>query len=51
MKKIAIISSQYFWLPEEVGPTRFYSIALVFKNSGFDVDIITSSFEHHEKKQ
>lgn len=51
MKQIVIISSQYFWLPEEAGPTRFYSIAQVFQNSGFDVEIITSSFEHHEKKQ
>lgn len=49
--KIAIISSQYFWLPEEAGPTRFYSIAKVFKGAGHDVEIITSSFEHHEKKQ
>ena len=49
--KIAIVSSQYFWLPEEAGPTRFYSIACAFRNAGHDVDIITSSFEHHEKKQ
>lgn len=51
MKKIAIISSQYFWFPEEAGPTRFYSIAEIFQDSGFDVEIITSSFEHHEKRQ
>lgn len=51
MKKIAIISSQYFWLPEESGPTRFYSIAQVFQENGYGVDVITSSFEHHEKKQ
>lgn len=49
--KIAIISSQYFWLPEEAGPTRFYSIANILKETGNNVDIITSSFEHHEKKQ
>lgn len=49
--KVAIISSQYFWLPEEAGPTRFYSIAKAFKDAGYEVDIITSSFEHHEKKQ
>ena len=51
MKKIAIISSQYFWLPMEAGPTRFYSIAKVFQDSGYDVEVITSSFEHHEKQQ
>ena len=49
--KIVIVSSQYFWLPEEAGPTRFYSIAKVFKDAGNEVDFITSSFEHHEKKQ
>ncbi len=51
MKKIAIISSQYFWLPEESGPTRFASIAKTFQDAGYDVDVITSSFEHHEKRQ
>ena len=50
-KKIAIVSSQYFWLPEEAGPSRFYSIARTFKDNGYDVDIYTSSYEHHEKKQ
>lgn len=50
-KKIAIISSQYFWLPEESGPSRFFSIAKCFKANGYNVDIYTSSFEHHEKKQ
>lgn len=51
MKNIAIISSQYFWLPVEPGPSRFYSIAQAFQQAGYNVDIITSSFEHHEKKQ
>lgn len=51
MKKIAIISSQYFWLPQEAGPTRFYSIAKAFQDSGYDVEVITSSFGHHEKQQ
>ena len=50
-KKIAIVSSQYFWLPEEAGPSRFYSIARIFKDNGYDVDVYTSSYEHHEKKQ
>lgn len=49
--KIAIISSMYFWLPEEAGPTRFFSIAEAFAKAGYEVDIITSSFEHHEKRQ
>lgn len=50
-KKIAIVSSQYFWLPEEAGPSRFYSIARIFKDNGYDIDVYTSSYEHHEKKQ
>ena len=50
-KKIAIVSSQYFWLPEEAGPSRFYSIARTFKDNGYDVDVYTSSYEHHEKRQ
>ena len=50
-KRIALLSSQYFWLPEEAGPTRFYAIASVLKEAGFEVDVITSSFEHHDKKQ
>ncbi len=50
-KSIAIISSQYFWLPGEAGPTRFYSIARMFQENGYEVTVITSSFEHHEKVQ
>ncbi len=50
-KRIAIISSQYFWLPEEAGPTRFYYLAKMFQKYGYDVTVITSSFEHHEKVQ
>ncbi|MCI7491652.1 MAG: glycosyltransferase family 4 protein [Lachnobacterium sp.] len=50
-KRVAIVSSQYFWLPEEAGPSRFYSIARVFKDNGYEVDVYTSSYEHHEKKQ
>lgn len=51
MKTIAVISSQYFWLPEESGPTRFFSIAKTFQDAGYGVDVVTSSFEHHEKRQ
>lgn len=50
-KRIAIVSSQYFWLPEEAGPSRFYSIARMFKDNDYEVDVYTSSYEHHEKKQ
>lgn len=50
-KKIAVISSQYFWLPQEAGPTRFYSIAEALGRHQFEVDVVTSSFEHHLKKQ
>lgn len=50
-KRVAVLSSQYFWLPEEAGPTRFYAIASVLQSAGYEVDVITSSFEHHDKKQ
>lgn len=51
MKKIAIVSTQYFWLPDEPGPSRFYYIARVFRDSGYMVDVYTSSYEHHSKTQ
>lgn len=50
-KKIAIISIMYFWLPEESGPSRFYYIANTLAQKGYDVEVITGSFEHFDKKQ
>ena len=50
-KKIAIISIMYFWLPEESGPSRFYYIANTLAKKGYDVEVITGSFEHFDKKQ
>lgn len=50
-KKIAIVSIMYFWLPTESGPSRFYYIANTLAEEGYDVEVITGSFEHFEKKQ
>lgn len=50
-KKIAIVSIMYFWLPTESGPSRFYYIANTLANEGYDVEVITGSFEHFDKKQ
>ncbi len=51
MKRLAIIASQYFWLPSETGPSRLYFIAGMLREAGYEVDVITSSFEHYEKRQ
>ena len=50
MKKIAIVSLGYFWTPVESGPTRFFDIAKTFCNSGYDVEVITTDFQHFDKK-
>lgn len=49
MKKIAIISLGYMWFPCESGPSRFYQIAKTFKNAGYNVEIITTDFQHFKK--
>lgn len=49
MKKIAIISLGYLWFPCESGPSRFYDIAKTFVNAGYDVECITTSFQHFKK--
>lgn len=48
-KKIAIVSIGYVWFPCELGPSRFYYIAKMFADAGFEVDIITSNFQHFKK--
>lgn len=48
-KKIAIISIGYIWFPCEPGPSRFYYIANKFVEAGYEVDIITSNFQHFRK--
>lgn len=49
-KKIAIVSIGYVWFPCEPGPSRFYYLAKLFAESGFEVDIITSNFQHFKKE-
>lgn len=51
MKKIAIVSLGYLWFPCEPGTSRFYQIANTFINSGYDVECITTSFQHFQKKK
>lgn len=51
MKKIAIVSNGYGWLPCEKGPSRFYFICKIFQENGYDVELITTSFQHFEKKE
>lgn len=49
MKRIAIISLGYMWFPCESGTSRFYDIAKTFVNAGYEVDCITTSFQHFKK--
>lgn len=51
MKKIAIVSLGYFWTPVESGPTRFFQIANTFLNSGYEVEVVTTDFQHFERLQ
>lgn len=48
-KKIAIVSLGYLWFPCESGPSRFYDIAMHFMQAGYEVECITSSFQHFKK--
>lgn len=50
MKTIAIVSLGYFWTPMEPGPTRFFQIAMTFSNAGYDVEVITTKFQHFNKR-
>ena len=50
MKKIAIIT-QGVKINEEKGYTRFAYIADILARQGFQVELITSTFQHWEKKQ
>lgn len=49
MKKIAIISLGYMWFPCETGTLRFYDIAKTFVDAGYDVECITTGFQHFKK--
>lgn len=48
-KKIAVISLGYFWFPCESGTSRFFQIANTFVNAGYDVEVITTDFQHFQK--
>lgn len=50
MKRIAIISLGYLWFPCESGTSRFFQIANTFVKAGWDVDCITTSFQHFKKQ-
>lgn len=49
MKKIAIISLGYMWFPCEAGSSRFYQIAKTFVDFGYEVEVITTDFQHFKK--
>lgn len=49
-RRIGIISLGYAWLPSEKGTSRFYYMANTFADAGYEVDLISSSFQHFEKK-
>lgn len=49
MKKIAIISLGYMWFPCESGTLRFYDIARMFAENGYEVECITTGFQHFKK--
>ena len=49
-KKIGIVSLGYGWLPCEPGPSRFYEIAKIFSENGWEAELVGSSFQHFEKK-
>jgi glycosyltransferase involved in cell wall biosynthesis len=50
MYKIAVITP-YVALPNEKGYSRFEYISNMIANADYDVDLITSTFQHWEKKQ
>lgn len=50
MKKIAIITAAVS-LPNEKGYTRFRFLSDLLAKNGFEVDLITSTFQHWDKKQ
>lgn len=49
MKKIAIVSLGYLWFPCESGTSRFYDIARAFVSAGYEVECITTGFQHFKK--
>lgn len=50
-RKIAIISLHGAWLPYEGHSSRFYNMAKVFSDRGWDVDLISGDYDHFEKRR
>ena len=48
-KKIGVFMNSVK-INDEPGYTRFISIAEILSNNGFDVELITSTFQHWQKK-
>lgn len=51
MRRVAIISLGYLWFPCESGTSRFYQIAKTFVEAGWEVECITTSFQHFKKSK
>lgn len=51
VKRIAIIAPGYAWLPGEIGASRFSFLAGLLSESGYEVDLIGSTFQHFKKEQ
>lgn len=49
MSKVAIVSLGYLWFPCEAGTSRFFQIANTFVQRGYEVETITTSFQHFKK--
>ncbi len=49
MSKICIVSLGYMWFPIESGPSRFYQLAQTFAQKGYEVEIVTTDFQHFKK--
>lgn len=50
MKKVCIVSLGYMWFPIESGPSRFFQIAQTFVKNGFEVEVVTTDFQHFKKE-
>lgn len=51
MKRVAVISYGYAWLPTESGPSRFYDIARILSENGYQVDLVGARFQHFDKRE
>lgn len=50
MKRIAVISFGYLWFPCESGPSRFFYIAKMLHGNGYEVECITTGYQHFKKQ-